>query len=67
MEFHFTECRTQLLHATPNSVFHRAFGLGEDRTHIDTIDSEGVALAAIQGLYRQNKALQRENESLRSR
>jgi len=29
LEFHFTKCRTQLLHATPNSVFHRAFGLGE--------------------------------------
>jgi hypothetical protein len=37
--------------------FRAAFGLGEDARHIDTIDSEGVALAAIQGLYRQNRAL----------
>jgi Chaperone of endosialidase len=44
--------------------FRAAFGLGEDNRHIDTIDSEGVALAAIQGLYRQNKALQRENRGL---
>jgi hypothetical protein len=29
--------------------FRGAFGLGEDARHIDTIDSEGVALAAIQG------------------
>jgi hypothetical protein len=43
------------------------FGLGEDRRHIDTIDSEGVALAAIQGLYRQNQALQRQNRSLNAR
>ncbi len=31
--------------------FYTAFGVGEDNTHINTIDSEGVALAAIQGLY----------------
>jgi hypothetical protein len=31
--------------------FRKAFGLGEDDRHIATIDSEGVALAAIQELY----------------
>jgi hypothetical protein len=31
--------------------FAAAFGVGEDDTHIATIDAEGVALAAIQGLY----------------
>jgi hypothetical protein len=31
--------------------FHAAFGLGEDDEHISTVDAEGVALAAIQGLY----------------
>jgi uncharacterized coiled-coil protein SlyX len=30
--------------------FYGAFNVGEDDTHITTIDSEGVALAAIQGL-----------------
>ena len=30
---------------------HAAFGLGEDDKHISTIDTDGVALAAIQGLY----------------
>jgi hypothetical protein len=30
---------------------HAAFGLGESDTHITTIDADGVALAAIQGLY----------------
>jgi hypothetical protein len=31
--------------------FAAAFGPGADDTHISTVDSEGVALAAIQGLY----------------
>ena len=30
--------------------FHAAFGLGSSDTTITTIDTEGVALAAIQGL-----------------
>jgi Collagen triple helix repeat (20 copies)/Chaperone of endosialidase len=32
--------------------FRVAFRVGEDNRHITTIDSEGVALAAIQGLYK---------------
>ncbi len=54
--------------------FYAAFGLGEDDTHIGTIDADGVALAAIQGLYDRNKALEarvqtleRENTILRER
>jgi Chaperone of endosialidase len=31
--------------------FHAAFGLGEDDKHIATVDADGVALAAIQGLH----------------
>jgi len=31
--------------------FHAAFELGHDDTHISTVDANGVALAAIQGLY----------------
>jgi hypothetical protein len=53
--------------------FYRAFGLGEDNRHIDTIDAEGVALAGIQSLYklelkqqRQLKAQQRELASLKA-
>jgi hypothetical protein len=40
--------------------------VGADSRSIGTVDADGVALAAIQGLYRQNKALQRENRTLRS-
>ena len=46
--------------------FYKAFGLGLDDKHITTIDEGGVALAAIQGLYQQNQALQRENRTLRA-
>ena len=31
--------------------FYAAFGVGEEETKITTIDADGVALAAIQGLY----------------
>jgi hypothetical protein len=32
--------------------FRAAFGLGEDERHINTVDADGVALAAIQELHR---------------
>ena len=32
--------------------FHAAFGVGTDDKHIATVDADGVALAAIQGLHR---------------
>jgi len=41
--------------------FYSAFGLGEDDTHISTVDADGVALAAIQGLYAENQALKAKN------
>jgi hypothetical protein len=31
--------------------FHATFGLGHDERYIGTIDADGVALAAIQGLH----------------
>jgi Chaperone of endosialidase len=44
--------------------FHAAFGLnGTDDKHISSIDAQGVALAAIQGL---NQKLETENAKLRS-
>jgi hypothetical protein len=32
--------------------FYAEFGVGEDNLHIATVDADGVALAAIQGLYK---------------
>jgi trimeric autotransporter adhesin len=43
--------------------FHAAFGLGSDEKHIASVDADGVALAAIQGL---NQKLDSENRSLRA-
>ncbi|HWD19618.1 MAG TPA: tail fiber domain-containing protein [Verrucomicrobiae bacterium] len=40
--------------------FYAAFGVGEDERHIATIDSEGVALTAIQGLNQKVDALKAE-------
>jgi hypothetical protein len=42
--------------------FYAAFGVGEDERHITTIDADGVAFAAIQGL---NAKLESENAALR--
>jgi Chaperone of endosialidase len=44
---------TSIRHMGPMAQdFREAFGLGEDDTHISNIDSEGVALAAVQALYK---------------
>jgi len=32
--------------------FHAAFGLGQDDRYIGALDADGVALAAIQALYK---------------
>ncbi len=58
--------------------FHSAFGLGENERTIASVDADGVALAAIQGLNRKMeqalttkdariKALERQNASLAER
>ncbi len=43
--------------------FYTAFGLGEDDKHIGTVDANGVALAAIQGLYQLAQDQQTQIES----
>jgi hypothetical protein len=43
-------------HIGPMAQDFAAFGVGEDDKHIDTVDENGIALAAIQGLYRMNAA-----------
>ncbi|QKK03299.1 MAG: hypothetical protein HND55_11920 [Pseudomonadota bacterium] len=57
-----------ITHMGPTSEdFYAAFGLGDDQRAIATIDLDGVALAAIQGLAAENVALREETETLRSR
>lgn len=47
--------------------FHRAFGAGPDDRHISPMDMGGVALAAIQELHQQMKALIERNAELEAR
>lgn len=47
--------------------FHDAFALGHDEKHITTVDADGVALAAIQGLNTKlEEALQQKNSEVAS-
>jgi len=41
--------------------FYAAFGLGTDDAYIATVDADGVALAAIQGLYQRVQELEAQN------
>ena len=47
--------------------FRAAFGLGEISTAIATVDADGVALAAIQGLNRKLEEQRAENADLKER
>lgn len=47
--------------------FHAAFGVGEDDKHITTVDADGVALVAIQALYKRNQELESTVTELKSR
>ncbi|MFN7978361.1 MAG: tail fiber domain-containing protein [Vicinamibacterales bacterium] len=50
--------------------FHAAFGLGQDERRINTLDADGVALAAIKALEARTRAdndrLTRDNDELRA-
>ncbi len=46
--------------------FAAAFGVGENDTTISTVDADGVALAAIQGLYQENQQLKRDLAALKA-
>jgi len=52
---------SSIRHLGPTSQdFKAAFGLGEDEAFISTADADGVALAAIQGLYRHICQIERQ-------
>ncbi len=44
--------------------FYAAFGIGHNETTIASVDADGVALAAIQGLYHENRQLRSTLEDL---
>ena len=45
--------------------FHASFGVGEDIRRINTVDADGVALAAIQGLNQKLAEKDAEIQALR--
>jgi hypothetical protein len=45
--------------------FYATFGLGQDDRHVASLDTGGVALAAIQALYEHSQGLEAENVALR--
>jgi hypothetical protein len=47
--------------------FYAAFELGDSERYINSLDADGVALAAIQGLYAENQELQARVEALEAR
>jgi hypothetical protein len=59
--------RTDVRHLGPVAQdFHAAFGLGGDARSIATVDADGVALAAIQGLHQADGELRAQNQRLRA-
>jgi hypothetical protein len=61
------EARRGIRHIGPVAQdFYAAFRVGYDDRSITTVDSSGVALAAIQALYRRLQALEAEVQALRT-
>lgn len=59
---------TTTVHLGPMAQdFRAAFGLGPDDEHIATVDADGVALAAIQGLNQKLEETRAENVVLKAR
>ncbi|HZY46062.1 MAG TPA: tail fiber domain-containing protein [Anaerolineae bacterium] len=64
----YTDDATHIQHIGPMAQdFYAAFNVGADDKHINPVDSIGVALAAIQGLYQENQDLKGQNASLETR
>lgn len=65
-EWNYRTQDASIRHVGPTAQdFRAAFGLGDDERRIDTIDADGVALAAVKALEARTAALRDENASLR--
>ena len=61
MSWSYVTQPSSIRHMGPTSQdFKTAFGYGEDEAYISTADADGVALAAIQGLYNQMGQMERK-------
>jgi trimeric autotransporter adhesin len=66
--WNYTTQDASIRHIGPTAQdFAAAFHVGENDTTISTVDAQGVALAAIQGLYQENQDLKAQNASLEAR
>ncbi len=71
-EWNYKAQGAEIRHMGPTAQdFKKAFGLGEDPLGINSIDADGVALAAVRALEARtretNERLTRENDELRAR
>jgi trimeric autotransporter adhesin len=65
--WNYTTQHASIRHIGPMAQdFHAAFSVGEDDKHITTVDADGVALAAIQGLYQVVQEREAEISGLKS-
>ena len=67
-EWNYMTQDASIRHMGPTAQdFHAAFGLGESELRINTIDADGVALAAVKALEARTTQMTRENDELRTR
>jgi hypothetical protein len=65
--WNYKEDNNDITHIGPVAQdFYALFGLGKNERSISTIDPSGIALAAIQELYRQNQSQMDEIQNLKS-
>jgi hypothetical protein len=64
-EWNYTTQDAGIRHVGPTAQdFHAAFGLGEDRLRINTIDADGIALRAIQALESRTRTADEHTRAL---
>lgn len=65
MTWNYTSQDAEIRHAGPTAQdFHAAFGLGESELTINTVDIDGINLAAVKALEARTAAQQARIESL---
>ena len=68
MTWNYKTQNTSIRHMGPVAQdFMAAFGLGESNLLINTVDIDGVNMAAIKALMARTEALQKENDELKAR
>lgn len=66
-EWNYKAQDAAIRHVGPTAQdFHAAFGLGEDPLRISTIDADGIALAGVSALARENAVLKADLAALRA-